>query len=49
MARYRVLLSKRAYKFLGEVGRELGIRIVKQVSDLQNFPFLTMPHDLLVT
>ena len=46
MARYRVLLSRKAYKFLGEVDRELGLRIVRDISDLQNFPFLTMSHDL---
>jgi len=46
MARYRLLLSRKADKFLGKVNRELGLRIVREVSDLQNFPFLTMPHDL---
>ncbi len=46
MARYRVLLSKKAYKFLGEVDSEPGLRILREVTDLQNFPFLTMPHDL---
>jgi mRNA interferase RelE/StbE len=46
MARYRVLLSRKADKFLGEVNRELGLKVMKEISDLQNFPFLTMHHDL---
>ena len=46
MVIYRILLSKKSYKFLGEVDRELNLRIIREVSDLENFPFLSMPHDL---
>ncbi|NWG09613.1 MAG: type II toxin-antitoxin system RelE/ParE family toxin [Nitrososphaerales archaeon] len=46
MARYRILISKKAYKFLGEIDGELGLRIIREVSDLENFPFLSMTHDL---
>jgi mRNA interferase RelE/StbE len=46
MTRYRVLLSKKADKFLGEVSRELGLKVIKEISDLQNFPFLIIHHDL---
>jgi len=46
MARYRVILSKGTYKFLTETDRELSLRILEEISDLQNFPFLTKPHDL---
>ncbi|MCP8309074.1 MAG: hypothetical protein H3Z53_06045 [archaeon] len=46
MVRYRILLSKKAYNFLGKVDRELSFRIIREVSDLKNFPFLSMPHDL---
>lgn len=46
MARYAVLLSKKAHKFLFKIDKELSIRVLKESSDLQNFPFLTLPHDL---
>lgn len=46
MVRYRVLLSKKSYKFLSEVDRELRLRIIREISDLENFPFLSMLHDL---
>jgi len=46
MSRYRVLLSRKADKFLGEVDREFGLKVMKEISDPQNFPFLTTHHDL---
>ena len=46
MARYRVLLLRKIYKFLEEVDGEFSLRIIREISDLENFPFLTMPHDL---
>ncbi|RJX16576.1 type II toxin-antitoxin system RelE/ParE family toxin [Candidatus Bathyarchaeota archaeon] len=46
MARYKILIAKRAYKTLSELDEKVRSRILIQLSDLQNFPFLTMPHDL---
>ncbi len=31
---------------MDEIDRELSLRIIREVSDLENFPFLSMPHDL---
>ena len=46
MTRYRILIAKRAYKTLSKLDEKVRSRILIQLSDLQNFPFLTMPHNL---
>jgi len=47
MARYEILISKRACRFLNErVDRETKGKILDEVADLENFPFLSRPHDM---
>ena len=47
MARYEILISKRAYRFLNErVDREIKEKILDEIADLENFPFLVRSHDM---
>lgn len=42
----RVLVSRRAAKFVGEAEERLRKRIISEMKDLENFPFFTEPHDI---
>ena len=46
MTRYRVVISKRADKFLRNVDPQRQRRILVEIGDLENFPFFTLRHDL---
>lgn len=47
MDRYSVFISRRADKFLSlKTDGKLKEKILDEISDLRNFPFLTTPHDL---
>ncbi|MEM2088324.1 MAG: type II toxin-antitoxin system RelE/ParE family toxin [Thermoproteota archaeon] len=46
MPRYRILVSRRAARFIGEVEQRLRKRIISEIKDLENFPFFTEPHDI---
>lgn len=46
MSRYQVILSSRADKFISELDEKLRHRMIEEISDLENFPFFTKPHDI---
>lgn len=46
MPRYRVVVSRRADKFLSELKGELRSGVLEEIGDLENFPFFILPHDL---
>lgn len=46
MAEYQVIVSKRAYKFLGKLNRKLRQRIIEEISSLENFPFFIKALDI---
>lgn len=47
MSKYEILISKKAYKFLTEkIDEKLKEKILDEISDLENFPFLLKPHDM---
>ena len=46
MGRYKIIVSNRADKFLDRLNEELRHRVIEETSDLENFPFLTKPHDI---
>ena len=46
MAKYQIVLSKRAYKFLGKLNRKLRQRITEEISSLENFPFFMDSLDI---
>lgn len=46
MPRYRILISRRADKFLYSLQIELRRRILEEITDFENFPFLITHHDL---
>lgn len=46
MCRYKIIVSNRADKFLDSLNEELRHRVIEETSDLENFPFLTKPHDI---
>ena len=46
MARYQVIISSRAARFISELNEKLRRKIIEEISDLENFPFFTKPHDI---
>ena len=46
MARYLLIISNRADKFLNKLNEKLLLRVIQEINDLENFPFFTAPHDL---
>jgi len=44
--RYKIIVSNRTAKFLDRTNEELRRRVIEETSDLENFPFLTKPHDI---
>ena len=44
--RYRVFLSRQAERFLEECREDLRRKIVSELRDLENWPFLEQRHDL---
>ena len=46
MDRYKIIVSNRTAKFLDRTNEELRRRVIEETSDLENFPFLTKPHDI---
>lgn len=46
MARYKVIVSSRADKFISELNEKLKHKIIEEISDLENFPFFTKPHNI---
>jgi len=44
--KYRILVSKRADKFISEVDEKTRYRIIEEIVDLENFPFFTKIHDI---
>ena len=47
MSKYSIFISRRAYEFLNQkVDEALKVKILKEISDLKNFPFLSIPHDM---
>ncbi len=47
VGRYSVFISKKAGKFLStKVDRKLKRKILDEILDLEDFPFLSMPHDM---
>jgi mRNA interferase RelE/StbE len=46
VSRYRVLILRRAARFLGEVEEKLRKKIIRELKDLEKFPFFTEPHDI---
>ncbi|MEM1543001.1 MAG: hypothetical protein QXV82_10260 [Ignisphaera sp.] len=46
MPRYRILVSRRAARFISEVEQRLRRMIIGEIKDLENFPFFTEPHDI---
>jgi len=46
VARYKIIVSSRADKFISEIDEKLRHRIIEEISDLENFPFFTKPHDI---
>jgi len=46
VARYLLIISNRADKFLKKLNEKLLLRVIQEINDLENFPFLTMSHDL---
>jgi len=46
VGRYKIIVSNRADKFLDRLNEELRHRVIEETSDLENFPFLTKPHDI---
>ena len=46
MGRYKIIVSSRTDKFLDEPNEKLRHKVIEEISDLENFPFLTKPHDI---
>lgn len=46
MGRYKIIVSSRADKFLGDLNEKLRHKLIEEISDLENFPFFTRPHDI---
>jgi len=46
VTRYKVIVSSRADKFISELNEKLRHKIIEEISDLENFPFCTKPHDI---
>ena len=46
MARYLLIISNRADKFLKKLNEKRLLRVIQEINDLENFPFFTVPHDL---
>jgi len=46
VARYKVIVSSRADKFISELNEKPRHKTIEQISDLENFPFFTKPHDI---
>jgi len=46
VAKYRVIVSKRAYKFLNKLDRRLRQRVIAEISSLEDFPFFTKSLDI---
>jgi len=46
VAKYRLIVSKRAYKFLNKVDRRLRRRLIEEISSLEDFPFFAESLDI---
>lgn len=46
MGRYKIIVSSRADKFLDDINEKLRHKLIEEISDLENFPFFTKPHDI---
>ena len=46
MARYLLIISNRADKFIKKLNEKRLLRVIQEMNDLENFPFFTAPHDL---
>lgn len=46
MAKYQVIVSKRAYKFLDKLDERLRLRVIDGLGCLENFPFFMKSLDI---
>jgi mRNA-degrading endonuclease RelE of RelBE toxin-antitoxin system len=46
VGRYKIIVSSRADKFLDDLNKKLRHKLIEEISDLENFPFFTKPHDI---
>jgi mRNA-degrading endonuclease RelE of RelBE toxin-antitoxin system len=46
VGRYKIVVSSRADKFLNDLNKKLRYKLIEEISDLENFPFFTKPHDI---
>lgn len=46
VAKYRIVVSRRVYKFLDKLDGKLRQRIIEEVSGLENFPFFIKALDI---
>jgi len=46
VGRYKIIVSTRADKFLSDQNEKLRHKLIEEISDLENFPFFTKPHDM---
>lgn len=47
MTKYRIFFSKKAHKFLLKQDNRAIEKIINEISDLENFPFFTLQHDMV--